>query len=62
MKKLEKYAEVVKEVEEIIVDDDEFPVVKDSKIKRCCQVALEITNFFIQYLKFNINANKEKSK
>ena len=45
MKELEKYAEVVKEVEEIIVDDDEFPVVKDSKIKRCCQVALEITIF-----------------
>ena len=62
MKELEKYAEVVKEVEEIIVDDDEFPVVKDSKIKRCCQVALEITKCFIQYLKFNINATKEKNK
>ena len=62
MKELEKYAEVVQEVEEIIVDDDEFPVVKDSKIKRCCQVALEITIFFIQYLKFNINATKEKNK
>ena len=62
MKELEKYAEVVKEVEEIIVDDDEFPVAKDSKIKRCCQVALEITKVFIQYLKFNINATKEKNK
>ena len=62
MKELEKYVEVVKEVEEIIVDDDEFPVVKDSKIKRCCQVALEITKKFIQYLKFNINATKEKNK
>ena len=62
MKELEKYAEVVKEVEEVIVDDDVFPVVKDSKIKRCCQVALEITKFFIQYLKFNINATKEKNK
>ena len=62
MKELEKYAEVVKEVEEIIVDDDEFPVGNDSKIKRCCQVTLEITKFFIQYLKFNINATKEKNK
>jgi len=62
MEELEKYVEAVKEVEEIIVDDNKFPVVKDTKIKRCCQVALEITKIFYNNIRFYIDATKEKNK
>ena len=62
MEELENYVEAVKEVEEIIVDDNKFPVVKDTKIKRCCQVALEITKIFYNNIRFYIDATKEKNK
>ena len=49
MKGIQKYVEEF-EQEERIVDDNQFPVVKDSKIKRCCQVALDFTKLLINCL------------
>ena len=46
MEEIQKYVEAFEEIEERIVDDNKFPVVKDNKIKRCCQMTLEITFFF----------------
>ena len=58
------YIQSIDEVENRIVDDNKFPVVKDNKIKICCKTTLELTKILINYLKYNINnATKEtKSK
>ena len=58
MKEIENYVEAFERIEERIVDDNKFPVVKDSKIKRCCQVALDFTKLLINC----IDAIKEKRK
>ena len=54
------YMDVIDEVEHRIVDDTKYPVVRDSKIKRCCQITLEITKVIINYLKLNIQNEKKK--
>lgn len=55
------YVDTIDEIENRIVDDSKFPVVRDNKIKRCCRITLEFTKIFLKYLKMNIgNATKEK--
>ena len=58
------YIQSIDEVENRIVDDSRFPILKDNKIKICCKTTLELTKILINYLKYNINnATKEtKSK
>ena len=61
---MDMYIQSIDEVENRIVDDSKFPVVKDNKIKICCKTTLEMSKALINYLKYNINnASKEtKSK
>lgn len=55
------YIDTIDEIENRIVDDTKYPVVRDNKIKRCCRTTLEIVKIFLKYLKMNIhNAEKEK--
>ena len=54
------YLTSMDEVENRIIDDAKFPVVRDNKIKRCCQITLEITKVIINYLKMNIKNEKKK--
>ena len=56
----EAYIASIDVVENRITDDNQFPVVKDNKIKRCCQVSLELLKIGINFLKVNINASKKK--
>ena len=58
MKEIEQYVDAFEGIEERIVDDNKFPVVKDNKIKRCCQVALDFTKLLINH----IDAIKEKDR
>ena len=58
----EAYIQSIDEVENRIVDDNKFPVVKDNKIKICCKTALEITKALINYLKYNINNAPKETK
>ena len=58
---LDMYLTSVNEIEERIIDDDKYPVVRDNKIKICCKYTLEITKLFINYLKMNINNEKNKT-
>ena len=48
----ETYIETVNEIEDRIVDDNKYPIIRDRKTKRCCKFSLE---FIIQ------NAKKKKS-
>ena len=54
------YLTSIDEVENRIIDDAKFPVVRDNKIKKCCQITLEITKVIINYLKMNIKNEKKK--
>ena len=57
----EAYIASIDVVENRITDDNKFPVLKDNnKIKKCCQVSLELLKIGINYLKVNINATKKK--
>ena len=47
----ETYIETVNEIEDRIVDDNKYPIIRDRKTKRCCKFSLE---FIIQ------NAKKKK--
>ena len=53
------YITAIDDMENRIVDDTKYPVVKDNKIKQCCKYSLEISKLIITYLKFNIYATKE---
>ena len=57
----EAYISTINDVENRIIDDTKFPVVKDSKIKTCCYATLELLKLSLNYLKVNINnASKKK--
>ena len=58
MKEIQNYVEAFERIEERIVDDNKFRVVKGSKITKCCRVALDFTKLLINY----IDAIKEKRK
>ena len=62
MEEIKKYVEAFEEIEERIVDDDKFPIVKDNKIKKCCEMTLEITKIFYNNIRFYIDATEDKSK
>ena len=57
----EAYISTINGVENRIIDDTKFPIVKDSKIKTCCYATLELMKLSLNYLKVNINnATKKK--
>ena len=59
---MDMYIQSIDEVENRIVDDNKFPVVKDNKIKICCKTTLELTKALINYLKYNIKNVSEKTQ
>ena len=56
------YINTIDVVEDAIDDDEKFPVVKDNKTKRCCQMTLELAKLLINYVKFNIKDGTKKKK
>ena len=61
LSELDMYMTTINDVENRIIDDTKFPVVKDSKIKTCCYATLELLKLNLNYLKVNINnASKKK--
>ena len=57
---LDVYMTTLDEVEDRIIDDTKFPVVKDSEIKTCCYATLELSKLVINYVKYHLHGNKEK--
>ena len=54
----EAYISTINDVENKIIDDTKFPVIKDSKVKICCYATLELLKLSLNYLQVNINASK----
>ena len=58
----EMYMTSLNEMENRIIDDTKFPIVRDNKIKTCCYATLELLKISLNYLKINIrDASKKKT-
>ena len=56
------YVDTIDEIENRIVDDSKFPLVRDNRIKTCCYATLELMKIAINYLKVSIrDASKKKT-
>ena len=58
----EAFIQSIDEIENRIVDDRKFPIIRDNKIKRCCEATLELSKIIINYLKYNIKNATEESR
>ena len=56
----DSYINTIDVIEDSVIDDTKFPIVKDNKIKQIFRVMLEFLKVIINYLKYYINATKEK--
>ena len=53
------YITAIDDMENRIIDDAKYPVVKDNKIKQRCKYSLEISKVIITHLKLYIYASEE---
>ena len=56
------YFNTINVIEEAVNDDDKYPVIKDNKVKKCCQMTLELTKLLINYVRFTIKNATQKKK
>ena len=62
MDEYERYIDTIDEIETRIADDRKYPVITDTKVKRCCRYSLELGKFVIIFLKYKIDGEKEKEQ
>jgi hypothetical protein len=55
----DSYINTIDVIEDSVIDDTKFPIVKDNKLKQIFRVMLEFLKVIINYLKYYINATKE---
>ena len=60
MSEYDSYINTIDVIEDSIDDNSKFPVVRDNKLKHIFRVMLEFLKVIINYLKYHINATKEK--
>ena len=56
----DSYINTIDVIEDSVIDDTKFPIVRDNKIKQIFRVMLEFLKVIINYLKYYINATKKK--
>ena len=56
----DSYINTIDVIEDSVIDDTKFPIVRDNKLKQIFRVMLEFLKVIINYLKYSINATKEK--
>ena len=54
------YINTIDVIEDSVIDDTKFPIVRDNKLKQIFRVMLEFLKVIINYLKYYIDATKEK--
>ena len=59
MSNYDSYINTIDVIEDSVIDDIKFPVVKDTKLKQIFRVMLEFLKVIINYLKYHINATQE---
>ena len=60
MSDYDSYINTIDVIEDGVIDDTKFPIVKDNKLKQIFRVMLEFLKVIINYLKYYLNATKEK--
>ena len=60
MSDYDSYINTIDVIEDSIDDNSKFPVVRDNKLKHIFRVMLEFLKVIRNYLKYHINATKEK--
>ena len=60
MSNYDSYINTIDVIEDSVIDDTKFPIVKDNKLKQIFRVMLEFLKVIINYLKYYLNATKEK--
>ena len=60
MSEYDSYINTIDVIEDSIDDNSKFPIVRDNKLKQIFRVMLEFLKVIINYLKYYINATKEK--
>ena len=55
----DRYINTIDVIEDSVIDDTKFPIVKDNKLKQIFRVMLEFLKVIKNYLKYYINATKE---
>ena len=55
----DSYINTIDVIEDRVIDDTKFPIVKDNKLKQIFRVMLEFLKVVINYLNYYINATKE---
>lgn len=56
------YLDNINVVEEAVIDDDKFPVIKNNKVKNCCLLTMELIKTFLNNVKYNIKNASKKNK
>jgi hypothetical protein len=59
MSNYDSYINTIDVIEDSVIDDTKFPIVKDNKLKQIFRVMLEFLKVIINYLKYYIDATKE---
>ena len=59
---LDTYINTIDVVEDRIIDNDKFPVVRDSRVKTCCKYTLELTKLIINCMRVNVDIYNHKKK
>ena len=60
MSNYDSYINTIDVIEDSVIDDTKFPIVRDNELKHIFRVMLEFLKVIINYLKYHINATKEK--
>ena len=55
----DSYINTIDVIEDSVIDNTKFPIVKDTKLKQIFRVMLESLKVVINYLKYYIDATKE---
>ena len=55
----DSYINTIDVIEDSVIDDTKFPIVKEYKLKLIFRVILEFLKVLINYLRYYINATKE---
>ena len=49
----DSYINTIDIIEDMVIDNDKFPVIKDNKIKKCCRNTLEIVKVILAFVQCN---------
>ena len=59
---MDEYLDTIDLIEKRVANNNQFPVINNSKIKQLCMIFFEIIKVVIYYIKHSINKNATKSE